>query len=373
VATDIVRAEHVGSLLRPPQLIEARAALAQGRMTTDELRRLEDEAALAAIELQRSAGMEVFTDGEVRRGSWLGHFWEALEGVSPVETPTFRIEWHDIPEGLSQEELQLDSLAVSGKLGRKLSLSELEARFLLEHAPGRVKLTMPSPSMATSLYRPGMSDAVYPTPSAMVDDVARLQIEEIRTLVELGVTWIQLDSLRYVNLLDPGMRERLAALGVEPDTVLAETVALDNAVVRAVKALGDITVGLHVCRGNNRSAWAVSGGYEPVAEQLFGQVEADRFLLEYDSERAGGFEPLRFVPPGKTVVLGLVSSKLPQLESQDELLRRIDEAARYVPPERLALSPQCGFASTLRGNLLTVDDEKRKLELVAQTAARVWG
>jgi 5-methyltetrahydropteroyltriglutamate--homocysteine methyltransferase len=368
-----LRAEHVGSLLRPQEVIDARAAFAEGRLGLAGLRSVEDAAALDALELQRSVGLDVYTDGEVRRGSWLGHFWEALEGVVPVDSPTLRIEWHDLPEGMSQEDLQLDSLAVGDTLRRKLPLTEIEADFLLAHAPGRFKLTVPSPSMATSLYRPGVTDRVYPTPDAMVADVARLQIEELTGLVARGASWIQLDSLRYVNFLDAGMRERLTALGLDPAAALADAVAVDNAVIAAVKQHGDVTVGLHVCRGNNRSAWAVSGGYEPVAEQLFGQVEADRVLLEYDTERAGGFEPLRFVPPGKTVVLGLVSSKTPRLEPQDELRRRIDEAAKHVPLENLALSPQCGFASTLRGNLLTVDDQRRKLELVVETASKVWG
>ncbi len=207
----------------------------------------------------------------------------------------------------------------------------------------------------------------------MLRDVVDLQVDEIGGLIGRGVTWIQLDSLRYVALIDEHMREVVSSLGVDPLQALSEAVAVDNELIRAAKKREGVTVGLHICRGNNRSAWYGSGSYEPVAERLFGEVEADRFLLEYDTDRAGGFEPLRFVPAGKTVVLGLVSSKTPELESQDDLRRRIDEASKFVPLENLALSPQCGFASTLLGNLMTIDEERRKLELVAETAEQVWG
>lgn len=370
---ETVRAEHVGSLLRPPALIEARAAHEQGRLPLDDLRRAEDDAALAALALQRETGIGIYTDGEVRRGSWLGHLREALEGLVPVDRTPVYMEWQDVPDGMTADDLQLPPLAVAQRVRPKLRLSEVEAAFLLAHAPGPFKLTMPSPTMTGNLYLRGVTDRVYPSPSELYRDVARLQAEEVASLVERGVRWIQIDSLRYLALIDERLRERLAAGGMDPAQTVADTIAADNEVIRAAKRHGEVTVGIHLCRGNNRSAWAASGSYEPIAEQLFGEVEADRFLLEYDTERAGGFEPLRFVPPGKVIVLGLVSSKTPALESHDDLLRRIDEAARYVPVEQLALSPQCGFASTLHGNLLSVDDQRRKLELVAQTAARVWG
>ena len=193
-------------------------------------------------------------------------------------------------------------------------------------------------------------------------------------LIDQGVTWIQLDSLNYNQVLDPRFRAQVGVPGLSGEDILAASVAIDCELVRAAKRKDSgVTVGLHICRGNNRSAWMAQGSYEPIAERLFGEVGVDRFLLEYDTERAGGFEPLRFIRPGTTVVLGLVSSKVPQLESQDELRRRIDEAAAYVPLEDLALSPQCGFASTSKGNLLTIDEERRKLALVADAAAKVWG
>jgi 5-methyltetrahydropteroyltriglutamate--homocysteine methyltransferase len=367
------RAEHVGSLLRPPEVLEARASFEAGKLTQEQLRQVEDRAVLDALELQRRAGIEVFTDGELRRATWLAHYREALEGVVAVDTPALPIEWHDRPEGMSTDDIAPQPLGVGEKLRRRFSLSEVEAEFLQRHSPGQFKLTMPSPTMTVTLYRPGLTDRVYPTPADMVRAVADLQIAEIDSLVDRGVDWLQLDSLRYIALIDEHIREFVTERGVDPLEALSEAVAIDNELIRAAKKRDGVTVGLHICRGNNRSAWYGEGSYEPVAERLFGEVEADRFLLEYDTDRAGGFDPLRFVPPGRTVVLGLVSSKTPELESQDELLRRIDEAAKYVAMEDLALSPQCGFASTLLGNLLTVDDERRKLELVVQTAERAWG
>jgi 5-methyltetrahydropteroyltriglutamate--homocysteine methyltransferase len=234
---------------------------------------------------------------------------------------------------------------------------------------------MASATMAMNLWAPGTSTGAYPTPDDLLRDAVAVQIEEVEALLDAGVTWIQLDSLRYNALIDEGMRAlTIDAMGLDPQQVLQSTVDADNEVIAAARRRNaDVTIGVHFCRGNNRSAWIARGGYEPVAEKMLGEVDADRFLLEYDSEPAGGFEPLRFVPKGKTVVLGLVSSKVPQLEPKDELKRRIDEASRYIASENLALSPQCGFASTIEGNLLTVDDERRKLELVVDTAQEVWG
>ncbi len=221
---------------------------------------------------------------------------------------------------------------------------------------------------------PGISDAAYPAPGDLVRDLVALQIEEIEGLIEAGVRWIQLDSLGYNQVFDPEFRAATGLAGVSPERILDATVAADAELVRAAKRRDPgVTVAMHLCRGNNRSAWMAQGSYEPVAERLFGEVGVDRFLLEYDTGRAGGFEPLRFVRPGTTVVLGLVSSKRPELESSAGLRRRVEEAARYVPLEDLALSLQCGFASTSRGNQLTTEEERRKLELVASTAREIWG
>jgi 5-methyltetrahydropteroyltriglutamate--homocysteine methyltransferase len=368
------RAEHVGSLLRPPELLQARRDHHQGRLTLEQLRVIEDRAAVDAIELQRRSGIEVFTDGEVRRANWMSGLLETIGGVVPVQQPT-GTGWHrDGAPDPNPEETRFQLVAASEKVSRKLLLSRVEADFLARHAPGRFKITMMSSSMGGMLWNPQITAATYPTPGDLVRDLVDLQVQEIEDLVDQGVDWLQLDSLSYMQIIDQQFSEFLKSPGVNIAEGLDLAVSVDNTLVRAARAKNpEVTVGLHLCRGNNRSAWAARGGYEPVAERLFGGVEVDRFLLEYDTDRAGGFEPLRFVPRGKTVVLGLVSSKVPQLESIDDLRRRIDEASRYVPLENLALSPQCGFASTARGNLLTVDEERRKLELVVETARKVWG
>ena len=368
------RAEHVGSLLRPPELLQARRDHQQGRLTMEQLRAIEDRAARDAIQLQREAGIEVFTDGEVRRANWMSELLETVGGVVPVEQPT-GTGWHrDGEPDPDPEETRFQLVAAREKVSRKLLLSRVEADFLAQHAPGRFKITMMSSSMGGMLWNPQITAATYPTPGDLVRDLVDLQVQEIEDLVDHGVDWLQLDSLSYMQIIDQQFSEFLKSSGVNIAEGLDLAVSVDNTLARAAKAKNpEVTVGLHFCRGNNRSAWAARGGYEPVAERLFGGVDVDRFLLEYDTDRAGGFEPLRFVPGGKTVVLGLVSSKVPQLESIDDLRRRIDEASRHVPLENLALSPQCGFASTAPGNLLTVDEERRKLELVVETARKVWG
>ncbi|NJP92449.1 cobalamin-independent methionine synthase II family protein [Nonomuraea sp. FMUSA5-5] len=367
-------AEHVGSLLRPSELLEARQARERGEIGADKLAELEDAAALAAIELQRQAGMEVFTDGEMRRKTWLAGLLESLDGVTPVPLPSTEW-WRGDGEPVPPEETSWDMVVATGKLTQKANLTSVEAGFLARHAPGPYKITMVSSSMGHLLWHPDLSADAYPTPADLLRDLVALRVEEIRHLLAQGVRWIQLDSLAYDFVIDPGFRARvLGPAAPDAEDLLDAAVAVDAQQVRAAKELDPgVTVALHLCRGNNRSAWAAKGAYDPVAERLFGEVPVDRFLLEYDTERAGGFEPLRFVPQGTVVVLGLVSSKVPALESKDELRRRIDEAAKYVPMENLAISPQCGFASTSRGNLLTVDEERRKLELVVETARLVWG
>jgi 5-methyltetrahydropteroyltriglutamate--homocysteine methyltransferase len=364
-------AEHVGSLLRPSWLRDARAAHKRGALDAEALREAEDRAALQAIELQRDAGIEVFTDGEMRRDTWMAGFFESTGGVTPVGTP--RVPWHRSGGDPPVEDTDFDSVAATGKVSRTGNRTSTEAGFLAEHVPGQFKITMISSSMGGMLWSPELSTAAYPSPGDLVRDLVALQAAEIEGLIDQGVIWIQLDSLSYNQVFDADFRAATGLAALPPDVILDATIRADTALVRAAKRRNpDVTVGMHICRGNNRSAWMAQGSYEPVAERLFGEVGVDRFLLEYDTERAGGFAPLRFIRPGTTVVLGLVSSKLPQLESPDELRRRIDEAARYVPIADLALSPQCGFASTSGGNQLTVDEERRKLELVANTAAKTW-
>jgi 5-methyltetrahydropteroyltriglutamate--homocysteine methyltransferase len=372
MATDY-HAEHVGSLLRQPWLLEARASHKRGDLSEDGLREVEDRAVEENIALQRAAGIEVFTDGEARRTNWMTGLLESVGGMSVVETPavTWRREDGEIPP---TEETDFVMTSASGKVFRKAKLTNVEAEYMARQVPGQFKVTMMSAAMGGMLWRPDVSPAAYPDPAELVNDLVALQVEEIEDLIARGTRWVQLDSLSYNLVFDEEFRTATGNADFDPRLVLESSVAADAAIVNAVKAKHpDVTIGMHICRGNNRSAYMAKGSYEPVAEALFGGVGVDRFLLEYDTDRAGGFEPLRYIRPGTVVVLGLISSKLPETESQDDLRRRIDEAAQYVPAENLALSPQCGFASTSAGNALTVDEEKRKLELVVDTAQKVWG
>jgi 5-methyltetrahydropteroyltriglutamate--homocysteine methyltransferase len=373
MATDF-HAEHVGSLLRQPWLREARAQYKRGELTIRQLREAEDRAALENIGVQREAGIKVFTDGEVRRENWMAGLLESTGGMTVVGSadgvPWRRDDGVTPPTG----ETDFEAAVANATVFRKNRLTNTEAEFMASQVPGSFKITMVSAAMGGMSWRPDISSAAYPSPVDLVHDLVELQIEEIEDLIERGTRWVQLDSLAYNQVFDDQSRAATGNSSINPKLILKASVAADAAIVHGAKARGrDVTVSMHICRGNNRSAYMAKGGYEPVAERLFGEVEVDRFLLEYDTERAGGFEPLRYVRPGTVVVLGLISSKVPQLESQDDLRRRIDEAARYVSPENLALSPQCGFASTSQGNLLTADEQKRKLELVADTAQKVWG
>jgi 5-methyltetrahydropteroyltriglutamate--homocysteine methyltransferase len=319
----------------------------------------------------------VFTDGEYRRGWFAGDLEESLEGLMADPEATADRRWqgqHREQANTTAAELGLTQRVVGAKLRQVRRLTAHESGFLKQHAPGPIKITMPGVmTRAMAWYKPGLTDRFYPRRADLVQDLVGILQREVQALLDEGVSYIQLDSLHYViRLADPRYRQQVIQAGGDPDQELDETIAADNASLQGVQRPG-VTVGLHMCRGNNRSAWIAAGGYEATADKAFNSLQVDRFLLEYDTERAGGFEPLRFVPRGKTVVLGLISSKEPQLESQDLLRRRIDEAARYVPIENLALSPQCGFASTAPGNLLTWDEQRRKLELVVETARRVWG
>jgi len=366
-------AEHVGSLLRPPWLLEARDAHENGALTTAELRDVEDRAIADAIDLQRQSGIQVFTDGEVRRESWRAGLLESLDGVVPAKRT---MRWYRDGAELGPDETLTDGVAVTAKVSRRQRLTGVEAAFMAAHAPGAFKITMISASMGGMIWDPRLSVQAYPALPDLTEDLIRLQVEEIGELIDQGVRWVQLDSLGYNQVIDPANRGSTRA-GVDPGKALDAAIAADTAIVTAVKRKNpDVTVGMHICRGNYRSSWLAQGSYEPVAERLFTEVPVDRFLLEYDTERAGGFEPLRFVPRGDnapTVVLGLITTKVPTLEDQDQLCRRVEEAARHVPLENLAISPQCGFASGSLGNLITVDDERRKLDLVVSTARQVWG
>ena len=364
-------AEHVGSLLRPPWLLEARESHEKGTLSSEALREAEDRAVTENLALQEEAGLRVFTDGEARRDSWRAGLIEALDGLVPADRP---MKWYRDGKEVPPEEIGAGGVAAAAKVTRKQDLTGVEAAFMAAHAPGAFKITMISSSMGAMIWHPQVSTAVYPTPASLIEDLVPLQLAEIDRLADRGVRWIQLDSLAYNRVFDTTKEDNVRG-GLSPERLLDATVTVDAGLVGAIKrAHPEMTVGLHICRGNARSAYGGAGSYEAVAERLFNEVPVDRFLLEYDTERAGGFEPLRFVPKdGPTVVLGLVTTKVPQLEDRAELLRRIGEASRYVPLENLALSPQCGFASGAAGNLITPDDQRRKLELVASTAQQVWG
>jgi 5-methyltetrahydropteroyltriglutamate--homocysteine methyltransferase len=267
---------------------------------------------------------------------------------------------------------------VTGIAARKLRqvrrLTAHEMEFMKRHSPGAIKMTLPSPTQFPAIaYKRGVSDRVYASPSELLWDVVAILKAEVHALVDEGVSYVQIDAPRYSYYMDPKWRNWIRTeMGQDPDAALDEALRADNACLEGARRPG-VTVAIHLCRGNNRSHWYAEGGYDPIAEKLFTTLDVDRFLLEYDDARSGTFEPLRFVPRGKAVVLGLVSSKLPGLEPVAELRRRIEAAARHVPLDDLALSPQCGFASTMEGNLLTEDDQWAKLGLVAQTAREVWG
>ena len=263
---------------------------------------------------------------------------------------------------------------VVDKIRQTKRMTSHEVDFLKRHAPGDIKITLPSANQFPAIsYRKGITDKIYPTHFALLWDIVPIIKSEIQALLKDGVKYIQIDAPRYSYFIDPKWRQYVHdEMGVDPDEALSEAIRADNACLEGARREG-VVLAIHLCRGNNRSQWYAQGGYDPIAEKVFSQLDVDAFLLEYESERAGTFEPLRFVPRGKTVVLGLVSSKLPQMEPQDQVVRRIEEATKYVPLENLALSPQCGFASTMEGNLLTEDEQWSKLGLVAKTARQVWG
>jgi 5-methyltetrahydropteroyltriglutamate--homocysteine methyltransferase len=371
--TTQLRADNIGSLLRPPELLEARAALREGRMDERQVREIEDRSILKALDMQKGAGVQIFTDGEYRRDIFTADLTKAMDGLVPGK-PVVKFEWRGKGKELAEESKEGNlQYIVGGKLRRKGRFTPDEAPFLKQHAPGPFKVCTPAAMQhAIMRYRPGVSDKFYPTVHDMLQDVAAIMREEVQALIDEGASYIQLDAPSYSNFFDPNRREVLKQSGIHLDEALDAAIAADNAMIADVKRGPGVVTGIHFCRGNKRSAWGAEGGYEPIAAKAFAALKMDRYLLEFDSERAGGFEPLRFVPKGKTVVLGLITTKEPELESEDELLRRIEMASKYVPMENLALSTQCGFASAASGNLISWDDMRRKLELVAAVARRAW-
>ena len=370
-ATPPFRADHVGSLLRPPSLLSAREAHAAGTLTDDELRAAEDAAIADAVRMQETVGLRAATDGEYRRASWMTDFAYQLAGVRPtgtIATPA--------PAG--------GRLDLSPRTGA--SLMQVNGPIALEHVifgedlrtlqalvtTATPKVTIPSPSMIH--FRSGRDEIdgdAYPDLDAFWDDLVSAYRAEVTGLVDLGCTYLQLDdvSLAYVN--DPAQRERLARIGGDPDHQHETYVAQMN---RVLEGRPDgLTVTTHLCRGNLRSSWMAEGSYDFVAEALFSGLDVDAFFLEYDDERSGGFEPLRFVPRDKVVVLGLVTTKTGALERKDDLKRRVEDASRFIDVDQLCLSPQCGFASVVEGNALSYEEQTAKLRLVVETAEEIWG
>jgi 5-methyltetrahydropteroyltriglutamate--homocysteine methyltransferase len=365
------RADHVGSLLRPPHLLKARADRAQGLIGADELRAVEDDAIREVVGVQRDVGLRSATDGEFRRTSWHMDFIYSLGGINPQPQEQIEVRFHNAEGDLA---FTSAALRVDAPIRLTETIFGQDYRFLREMVDPAVtaKLTIPSPSMVHYRGGPAAIDpAVYPDHEQFWADLSTAYAEQVRALADLGCTYLQLDDTSLAYLNDPAQRAELTARGDDADHQHLRYIRQINA------ALADRPQGMavttHMCRGNFRSSWAAEGSYDFVAEALFSELNVDGFFLEYDDERSGSFAPLRFVPPGKMVVLGLVTTKIGTLESKDELKRRIDEAARFVPLDQLCLSPQCGFSSTVEGNALTFEEEVAKLRLVVETAAEVWG
>lgn len=361
------RADQVGSFLRPAELLEARRAGA----APDKLREIEDRHILRILARQKELGFEIFTDGELRRRNFTSDFTDTVEGFD-IEMPLNRA-WQADPANQGSAASTAGLGVVIGKLRAVRPLTGHELPFLKQHSPGPIKMTLPSATQFPAIsFRRGVTDKVYDSYSALLWDIVPILRAEHARLASDGVSYIQIDAPRYSYYMDPKWREWIRTeMKVEPEAFFEESLRADNACLAAARRPG-VTLAIHLCRGNNRSHWYAEGGYDAVAEKLFGTLEVDRFLLEYDDARSGTFEPLRFVPKGKAVVLGLISSKLPRLEDSATLARRIEEASRYVPLENLALSPQCGFASMMEGNVMTEDQQWTKLKLVVETARQVW-
>jgi 5-methyltetrahydropteroyltriglutamate--homocysteine methyltransferase len=361
-----VRADHVGSLLRPAELLEARTAPAPPERVRD----IEDRHVRRVIARQRDLGLDVVTDGELRRRNFMSDLLDAVDGFDTGDAVSRA--WSGTAVSAAAPSSVTGVAAARLRPRRRLTAHELP---LLRDLAGGVpfKVTLPSANQFPAIaYKRGVTDRIYPDHSALLWDIVPIINAEITALAADGVPYVQIDAPRYSYYIDPKWRDYIRReMRVEPEAALQEAVRADNASLAGARRPG-VTLAIHLCRGNNRSQWYAEGGYDPIAERLFGGLDVDRFLLEYDDERSGTFEPLRFVPRGTTVVLGLVSSKRPPLEAKADLIRRITDAARFVPLDHLALSPQCGFASTMEGNLLSEDDQWAKLRLVVETAREVW-
>jgi 5-methyltetrahydropteroyltriglutamate--homocysteine methyltransferase len=369
------RADQVGSLLRAPELRAAHEKFLEGQYGAAALRELEDRCIRGVIRMQESVGLHAITDGEYRRTSFHADFIDKLEGAKAVG----RLDIKDTVSGFDENRTESGrpfaprAFAIKGKLRHSRPIEVDNFRFVKANTSRTAKQTMPSPTMLLRGGRSAVSVEAYPDLEEFHADIALVYREELRQLGEAGCRYVQLDDTNFAFLCDPRLAETYRRYGYDLRRLPGQFAALINSAIAGRPA--GMAVGIHICRGNSVGQWAARGGYEPVAEVLLGQVDADAYFLEYDDERSGGFEPLRFLPKGspKRVVLGLVSTKVPSLETKDTLKRRIEAAAKYVPLENLCLSPQCGFASTFRGNPISEDTQRRKLERVVEVAREVWG
>ena len=359
------RADHVGSLLRTRSLKEARARHEKGEVSAIELKAIEDREIAAAIKKQEEIGLRAVTDGEFRRAFWNYDFLGALPGVEAYLGER-KIKF----QGVNPKPMML---RVTGKLGTLTAHPMLDHfKFVREHAKATPKMTIPSPSSLHFRYgRDAVPESIYPDMADFYRDLGQTYRLAVRAFANAGCRYLQLDEVNFAYLCDPKLRAQVAGRGEDPDKLPSVYAGMINAAMSDIPS--DMTIAMHLCRGNFQSTFVASGGYEPVAETLFNTINVHGYFLEYDSDRAGGFEPLRFVPKGKMVVLGLVTSKSGRLESRDELKRRVDEAAKYIPLEQLCLSPQCGFASTEEGNILSEDEQWAKLAMIVELAEEIWG
>jgi 5-methyltetrahydropteroyltriglutamate--homocysteine methyltransferase len=363
------RADHVGSLIRPPELIEARKAHQEGKLNAEGLREVQERAIRTVVTMQEDIGLRSITDGEYNRQTWQSDFLHRFENVASVQSK-FAMSFHN-EKGTTAGRPHM--VQVVGKLARTKPIFVEDYRFLHSVTKETAKITLPSPSiMHFRGGREAISSEAYPDMKEFYADLARVYAEEIGDLADAGCRYLQLDEVNFAYLCDPALRDSIrTSIGEDPNElphVYAKLI--NNSIAGKPK---DMRVCMHLCRGNFAGNWVAEGGYEPVAEILFNEIDVDGYFLEYDTDRAGGFEPLRFVPKHKRVVLGLVTTKKQAMESKDELKRRIDEATKFLPLEQLSLSPQCGFSSGIGGNTMTIEDEMKKLRLVVEVANEVWG
>jgi 5-methyltetrahydropteroyltriglutamate--homocysteine methyltransferase len=373
-----IRTDVIGSLLRPKGLIEARQRLDEGKIKEDEFRAIEDDAVRQQVSLQESVGLDVLTDGEMRRVNFQDSFSEAVEGYDAKRTTVKenerRVEgaapgqrW-EVPTEKQAHSAVSQRRPAKDRIRLKRNVPLVEYEFLSKAAKTPAKVSLIGPDRISQRFDYEASTGVYKSVDEFVDDVVKIEREIVESLVKAGCRYIHIDAPGFTAYVDEPSLAQMRARGEDPEANLSRSI---KAEAKVVEGLG-VACGIHLCRGNQRSMWHREGAYDAIAERLFNELPHDRFMLEYDTPRAGSFEPLRFVPKGKVVVLGLVSTKTSEMETVDGLQRRIEEASKYIPLDQLAISPQCGFASDVVGNLITIDDQKRKLELVVETARRVW-